>query len=180
MSSRLVEGVEASLFEILERREYLASLIEAALNEQPERCILVFKLNIPGAVKNNKLIKELAELAEQVIRERFAQSGICLEELFLDNNLKTGPEYLLSLKGEPFHLKSIALAIEEEHPLGRLFDLDIISLNGQISRQDLTYPGRRCFCCEQDAKICGRSRAHSLSDLLLAVENILRKAGLDC
>ncbi|MEY8292793.1 citrate lyase holo-[acyl-carrier protein] synthase [Carnobacteriaceae bacterium 52-44] len=53
--------------------------------------------------------------------------------------------------------------IEENHPLGRLFDLDVLMLdqNNEVqgkSRTKLGLPVRRCFLCERPAKDCGRSR----------------------
>ncbi|HLR88779.1 MAG TPA: citrate lyase holo-[acyl-carrier protein] synthase [Atopostipes sp.] len=66
--------------------------------------------------------------------------------------------------------------IEENHPLGRLFDLDVLMLdqNNEVqgkSRTKLGLPVRRCFLCERPAKDCGRSRRHTVLELQEEISN---------
>ncbi len=47
-------------------------------------------------------------------------------------------------------IKRIALTLEKEHPLGRLFDIDIFYKDlSKISREDLGEPKRKCFYVEK-------------------------------
>jgi holo-ACP synthase len=79
-----------------------------------------------------------------------------------------GPELLAAVGGiEPILLKRLLVNIEENHRLGRLFDIDVLDVNGMsLSREDLDLPRRKCLVCGEDAKICARSRAHPLSTLI--------------
>jgi holo-ACP synthase len=86
----------------------------------------------------------------------------------------TGPEALLVVNAEARKLKQVMTRLEEEHPLGRLWDLDVIDpLLGAISRKTLGLTARRCLLCAEEAHACGRSRAHSLQELQNAIEEII-------
>jgi len=86
----------------------------------------------------------------------------------------TGPEALLVVDAGSRELKQATARLEEEHPLGRLWDLDVIDpLRGAISRKDLGMRSRRCLLCGEDARVCVRSRAHSLKELQSAIQEII-------
>lgn len=64
-------------------------------------------------------------------------------------------------------LKRETCSVEEEHFLGRLFDIDVYDGEGrQICRSELGLSERKCLLCERDARQCARSRAHPLGELL--------------
>ena len=42
-----------------------------------------------------------------------------------------------------------------------------------ISRSDLNLPSRRCLICQEDAKVCGRSRKHSVADMQAAITHLI-------
>ena len=72
--------------------------------------------------------------------------------------------------------------MEEGSDLGRLFDLDVLipdeTFPQSISRSRLGAAPRRCLLCEEDAKACARSRAHTMDQLLEKINEILSNAGL--
>ena len=71
-------------------------------------------------------------------------------------------------------LKSATTDLEEHHPLGRLWDLDVITASGTgLSRLQLGRPARRCLLCSRPARECGRSRRHSLPELLGKIRNMV-------
>jgi holo-ACP synthase len=89
-------------------------------------------------------------------------------------NDPTGPEALLVVDAEAHALKEATTRLEDEHPLGRLWDIDVIDpLRGAISRKDLGQPSRRCLLCAEDAHACARSRAHSLDELQRAMHRMV-------
>ena len=74
-------------------------------------------------------------------------------------------------------LKRALVDLETVDPLGRLWDLDVTDPKlGALSRRGLGLPVRRCIVCDQPAHACARSRAHSLPELLGAIEDILHAA----
>ena len=84
----------------------------------------------------------------------------------------SGFEAQISVNENAMKLKKITVQIEENHPLGRFMDIDIISSSKkQISREELFMPARKCFICGYDAKLCARSAKHSLEELLLFIHN---------
>lgn len=63
-------------------------------------------------------------------------------------------------------LKRKAVSLEETHPCGRLFDIDTLDSKGMpITREQVGSGKRTCLLCNRDAKVCGRSRTHSVEEL---------------
>ncbi len=86
----------------------------------------------------------------------------------------TGPEALLVVAASSRELKAATTRLEDEHPLGRLWDIDVIDTLGiACSRRTLGLPARRCLLCAEEAHLCVRSRAHSLPELQQAVQEIV-------
>nr|WP_199064551.1 citrate lyase holo-[acyl-carrier protein] synthase [Chromobacterium sp. ASV5] len=84
--------------------------------------------------------------------------------------LPTGPEALFAVNAQPEALKRRLARLEDEHPLGRLWDLDVLTGAGALSRGELGLPPRRCLLCGEAAHACSRSRRHPLPELLRAIE----------
>jgi holo-ACP synthase len=56
--------------------------------------------------------------------------------------------------------------LEVQHPLGRLWDMDIYrNSHEMVSRSELNLPPRRCYLCNNPAHSCGRSKKHDLQEL---------------
>lgn len=90
--------------------------------------------------------------------------------------LETGPEYYLAVSLAPQELKQRMVKIEETHPYGRLVDLDVLWGNEELKslhRGDLGLPPRRCFMCQEEAKVCGRNRRHSLEAMQEKITEII-------
>jgi holo-ACP synthase len=86
----------------------------------------------------------------------------------------TGPEALLVVDADSRKLKEATTRLEDEHPLGRLWDLDVLDpAEGAISRRTLSQAPRRCLLCGESAHHCTRSRAHPLSSLQEAIQKII-------
>lgn len=76
---------------------------------------------------------------------------------------------------DPMNLKKITVSIEEKNELGRLFDFDVLNTKGEnISRIQIGLQERKCLLCNENAKGCGRSRKHSIDDLLNKVNQIIK------
>jgi Phosphoribosyl-dephospho-CoA transferase (holo-ACP synthetase) len=66
------------------------------------------------------------------------------------------------------------ITLEQQHPLGRLFDLDVLQADGRsLSRREFDLPPRRCLICDELAAACGRSRRHSSEELQVRIHQIL-------
>ncbi|MBO1264526.1 citrate lyase holo-[acyl-carrier protein] synthase [Proteiniclasticum sp. SCR006] len=174
----LAEGSSPSLEEVLHTRENRVRFQEALAAEYAPDSVISFKLNIPGPVKSNETIGKIFSLGKSDITDAIAAEGWeILYEKIMD--LKTGPELFLVTRGTLAEVKSAMIRLEEEMPLGRLFDLDVFAAEGTVvrtlSREALGYPERRCLICEKPAKVCGRNRTHEIREMHEKIMEILEK-----
>jgi len=73
-------------------------------------------------------------------------------------------------------LKRLCCEIEDSHPLGRLFDIDVIGTDGiPKSRTEIGFSPRKCLICGAPAAECVRSRKHSVDELLSEIEKVIKK-----
>jgi len=163
MTSETVNVMDMAL-----RREARANA-QQALIETYHEPVVSFCMNIPGPVKTNELIRRAFEEGQMLLLERLAGAGLEVLEA-QEIHEKTGDELLLSVAGEAEAIKEITLRIENEHPLGRLFDMDVIGTDGvKLSRERY----RTCLICGRQAQDCASSRRHSAAELFAKIEEIL-------
>jgi holo-ACP synthase/triphosphoribosyl-dephospho-CoA synthase len=82
----------------------------------------------------------------------------------------TGNEALWAVDAQASDLKEWMRVIEEEHPLGRLFDIDVLDERGaKLSREG----HRQCLICGGDVHACARSRAHSADELFIRAREMI-------
>lgn len=154
--------MEASLQEILDARERRAQK-QKELLEQFQKPLLCFTMNIPGPVKWNRNVAIGFYLGCWFLED--ALKGQRLLHKQITTNITGGEAYyVVDLPARD--LKKIAMDIEAVDPVGRLFDMDVLTPEGtKINRQELGQSPRRCLLCDNEAVICARSRAHSLEQL---------------
>jgi holo-ACP synthase CitX len=154
----------ASLQEILANKEARAKHQEV-LRLRYGWPILSLSINMPGASKQNSASKTIFETLRDALHVRIEQEGWNFKDESIKDSI-TGPEMMLAVQCDGISLKHLTCELEETHPLGRFGDIDVISPDGGlISRKSLGYPSRLCYLCNNDAKICARSQAHSVEDL---------------
>lgn len=168
----LYDGPNVKLSEILKMREKRVCK-QAALLSSEQGVLISFTLNISGPVKIFTFAKKA--FAEGI---KAVKKGLDKEKLHIVNEewreAVTGCEAFILVQGEPEKVKKIMIGIEESHPLGRIFDIDVIGQNGhKIERRMLGYPERSCILCTEQAHICARSRRHSLDEIRSKTAEIL-------
>lgn len=125
--------------------------------------LLQICINIPGEEKNSPMIREIYGSALETLKKAATESLRSCESF---EDRPTGPEGFLLFSMEGKELKRLCFSLEESHPLGRLWDLDVFLSDGtQISRRELNLPPRACFLCAGNAHDCARSRRHSVTEL---------------
>ncbi|CAG9297416.1 citrate lyase holo-[acyl-carrier protein] synthase [Celerinatantimonas diazotrophica] len=165
-------GSEVSLNEMLARKE-------TRVKQQQEwlKChslpLVSFTVNIPGSVKMNSSSQIVMKAGLKAIKKMSQQQGWLIVDCqkVMEN---TGPEAFIVIQAPSVQLlKKAMMTIETDHPLGRLMDLDVIDVDGKIiSREDEQIAKRRCLICDEDAKVCARSRRHDLATLLAKIEQM--------
>jgi len=146
-----------SLNKILDNRE-LRQKRQWELIKKFNSTVLSLTINIPGCKKNSSDAKFIYEVALLEISKLGFKE---YEEILTCKD--TGYEGLWALHVKPEELKLLTCKIEENHPLGRFMDIDVIDKNRKIlSRNNY----RKCYICQENAKLCARTRKHSVQELL--------------
>ena len=86
---------------------------------------------------------------------------------------ETGPEWMAAVVASAPDLKLKLCELEDQEPLGRLWDLDVIVADGPLSRSVFGIPPRKCLICDEEAHTCARSRAHSMAELEDAIVSMM-------
>lgn len=162
-------GAPVSLEQMLEAREQRAARQRAALSRHHLPLVSV-TLVTPGAVKDGARYRNVLTIARSSVDGLFAERGwpVCMSQVSFG---PCGPEALYAVDAAPLALKRSVADLEDTHPLGRLWDLDVICpSSGQLGRRALGLAPRRCLVCNDDARACARSRRHPLADLLAVIE----------
>lgn len=161
-----------TLAELLDSRERRAARQKEIL-EKYGGLLVSMTLNIPGPIKDRECYRKALETGMKRLSDSIPAEAVnCREQLFLP----TGPEGYLSVKEgamPALELKRLTVQLEEADALGRLFDMDVLTGRGGISRAELNKPGRKCLICGRDAKLCARSQRHSVEELLKKIDEIL-------
>lgn len=155
-----------TLHEVLKNKEWRMDRMSDLAEQFPQQTLVSVKLNIPGPMKNNLRFQEIfLSIWPDLTKKSEFQS------LFIER--ETGPEGFLICLDQPQRVKQDMIQIEENRPLGRLFDLDVYDESGnQISRSDLGKSARKCFVCATPAKECARSQRHSKAEISAAINKI--------
>ncbi|MDR0878391.1 MAG: citrate lyase holo-[acyl-carrier protein] synthase [Treponema sp.] len=144
-----------------------------ALLKQFSFPLLSLGLNMPGEYKHFFLAgcsfrEEINAVKRTLETEKIP---VIHEESFEDAG---GFTCFILVNALPEKCKELSSYIEDSHPLGRLFDIDVLKPDGtKISRRDSGKGGRKCLICSGDAFVCGRSRTHDASELANAAVKIM-------
>lgn len=164
-----------TLSEMLDARERRA-FRQKELLEKYQHTMVCFTMNIAGPIKNSPLIRRGFELGKRFLKERI--NALKIKTLYCEEiNEATGNEAIYIFEADARIIKEITSAIEDESPLGRLFDMDVLRPDGEkADRTELGLTPRLCLICAKPAKGCARSRSHSVEELQIRTRQILTEA----
>ncbi len=159
---------EVNVAQVLENRDRRVSIQNHFLNTY--HCpVISFCMNIPGPVKTSGRISAAFHEGRKELLRQLQEEHIFICDQ-AETHAATGDEIVLCVQAEAAALKKITSEIEEKHPLGRLFDMDVIDTDGQKLTRNVF---RRCLICDRQAQDCARSRRHSVQELQSAVTALL-------
>jgi len=165
-------GVTVSLERVLSAREKRVARQAAAL-ARFGKPVVSMTVVMPGPVKDGALPRTVLS---EALRALQVTSSIRKWPV-LSREVRwhvSGPEALLVIGAEPQLLKIATVGLEDQHPLGRLWDLDVIVPGPRIlSRAQRGLPPRRCLLCERPASECGRARRHTAQELLDVIRAVV-------
>lgn len=138
-----------------------------------ERPIISVTVVSPGSDKCSPIIMKIFSEARKNICSTVKSSGsrVLLEEASVSSS---GPEAIFVVSAlSQIDIKKMTMLLEETHPLGRLWDLDVIAPDQfSLSRENFDFPARRCLLCSDIAMNCARSRKHSIEGLRREMKRI--------
>ena len=159
---------KVSLDEVLAYREKRSNRRKELLSEYPLP-LACLGLNIPGEYKDFPWARRCFHEETEAFKLALEAEGLAIsyEEWEEENS---GYTAYVSVDAAPETLKALALRLEDTHPLGRLFDIDIHEPGGtKLSRHGT----RQCLVCTESAFVCARSRAHTPEELSAAILRIM-------
>ena len=125
-----------------------------------EICLVEFSLNIAGAVKTFPFARAAFREEVRELSDRLSRFSVLKTEVYEKN---TGDCAFFLLKSQAIQVKKFLVSIEESHPLGRLFNLDVCGPDGiSVKRHDLGLLPRTCLVCGEAAHVCAEKKSHSM------------------
>lgn len=166
--------MEATLTDVLTFREKKAELQRQLLERNRQGILVSLGMNIPGPVKKSPSILRAFAAGQEVLEALLRENGVILAHGVLKERAGCAGIYLLESSRSALAIKKQTVALEEQHTLGRLFDLDVFDEKAQpLTREQVGAEKRRCLLCGGEAKACGRSRRHSVRELQRKVQEII-------
>ncbi|WP_352404261.1 citrate lyase holo-[acyl-carrier protein] synthase [Sporanaerobacter acetigenes] len=160
---------EELLKRVLESKEERANFQRQLINKY-QLPLISLTLNLVGGYFLYDKWEVLFEKALESIDDVFKKNIVSKETRIG----KWGPEgfWIINLPIES--IKKETIEIEDSHSLGRLFDIDVIGIDGNsISRRHLGIQPRRCIICDNSAIECYVEKNHELEELKARVDEII-------
>ena len=146
-----------TLHELLASRDARHATQQKLLAEHSGKTLVCLTVVMPGSVKRNHQSLCAAHAAVEAMREAFHLNDMSdaeREAVLTERDLNTG--------------------YEAYHPLGRLFDIDVINTDGiPVARNDIGEKPRRCLVCEHEARYCMRMRWHTQEEIWAKINEMV-------
>ena len=184
-----------TLDELLASRDARHAMQQKLMAEHSGKTLVCLTVVMPGSVKRNLQSLTVAHAAVEAMRKAFGvkseerrvkntdelmrsdelipETELLTDELktndegcLIERDLNTGYEAYLITTMPLLEAKRVAVEIEDTHPLGRLFDIDVIDKQGiPVSRDRVGGQPRRCLVCDHEARYCMRMRWHTQEEI---------------
>lgn len=168
-------GKSTTLEAILANKERRAQKQKELLAHAPFHFLVSLSINTPSSIKLSHESVVIYEIAHENILTLLCTQGFTCKE-FHPFIAPTGAETLFTCKGDAKAFKMLTCKLEEEHPLGRLMDIDVFDEEGVLlSRSDFGLKKRRCLVCDEEAFICARAQKHSYDELNAHIKTLVHQ-----
>ena len=166
-----MEGQEVTITDMMYCRDRRVQ-IQNEFIEKYQKPVISFCMNIPGPIKTTPLIQRGFESGKEALLTALSTADMAVLESRIFHDI-TGDEMLLCVSAPAEKIKDLTQKIEESHTCGRLFDMDVIDIDGQkLSRPSY----RKCLLCDCQAQECARSRRHTIAQMQHKIEEILQRS----
>lgn len=163
--------VEITLEQLLHSRDERQALEKRLIEAHKGLTLLVLTVVMPGRIKRNDNSLIVARAGIETLHQAFREH-IRYE---LERDLPTGYEFFMLADVPVEKAKRISCGLEDTHPLGRLFDIDVFTDTIRpVSRTEYGLPPRRCLICEEDARVCMRTQKHTYKELEERINQLIQ------
>ena len=182
-----MKNMPITLDELLASRDARHAMQQKLMAEHSGKTLVCLTVVMPGSVKRNQQSLTVARAAVKVMRKAYNISDDLLpetelltnelkietRECLVERDLNTGYEAYLITPLPLLEAKRVAVDIEDTHPLGRLFDIDVIDAQGiPVSRDRVGGQPRRCLVCDHEARYCMRMRWHTQEEIWARIKQM--------
>ena len=162
--------MEITLDALLQSRDNRHTLQQQLLQQHPGDTLVCLTVVMPGSVKRNLFSVVTAQAALTALLDRLGEHVKATRA----HDLATGYEAYLITDLPVLEAKRVTCDIEDSHPLGRLFDIDVMGADGApIPRQAVGCEPRRCLLCDHEARWCMRNHSHSQEELMAHIRQLI-------
>lgn len=120
------------------------------------KTLICFSMNIPGEIKDSPLIRIAFSCGIDLLIDLFGENSL-QEALVTD----AGPEAYFLTDEPATDAKAKTMQLETALPVGRLFDMDVFSANGEKQSRPKR---RKCFVCGDDIDTCVKAKKHTVEE----------------
>lgn len=182
-----MKNMPITLDELLASRDARHAMQQKLMAEHSGKTLVCLTVVMPGSVKRNQQSLTVARAAVKAMRKAYNISDDQLpetelltnelktetRECLVERDLNTGYEAYLITSLPLLEAKRVAVDIEDTHPLGRLFDIDVIDAQGiPVSRDRVGGQPRRCLVCDHEARYCMRMRWHTQEEIWARIKQM--------
>lgn len=161
-----------TLHELLASRDARHAMQLKLLADNSGKTLVCLTVVMPGSVKRNRQSVIVAHAAVAAMREAYGPG----DDQLIERDLPTGYEAYLLTPMPLLDAKRVAVGIEDTHPLGRLFDIDIIAPDGiPVPRERVGGSPRRCLVCDREARYCMRMRWHTQEEIWARINEMVEQ-----
>ncbi len=162
---------EITLSDILLAREERVAIQNALLSDYRVP-VVSFTMNMAGPVKVTALSHRAFLWGCEQLRLGFLQNKypVLAEQT---RCLPTGDEAYFAVDAPAEKVKALCVEIEESDDMGRLFDMDVIGLEGKKLERETERP---CIVCGRPGRDCASRRLHTVAELQQATKGRLEQA----
>ena len=162
--------MEITLDKLLASRDRRVEMQQQLREKYPNSTLVCLTVIMPGNVKRNLSSLIVSQAAINTLLGRFEGNIVDI----VTRDLETGYEAYLVTGLSQSIAKKLACDIEDSHPLGRLFDIDILDNDGvPVKRETVGSSPRRCLMCDNEARYCMRNRTHTPQELNAQIQTMI-------
>ncbi len=162
--------MEITLDKLLASRDRRVEMQHKLREKHPNLTLVCLTVIMPGNIKRNLSSLIVSQAAINTLLNKLEGNIIDV----ITRDLETGYEAYVVTKLTQHETKLIACDIEDNHPLGRLFDIDVLDNDGiPVKRETVGFQPRRCLICDNEARYCMRNRTHTPQELNAKIQEMI-------